>query len=369
MKTIRAGVIGLGRIAQIAHLPNLLSHPAFALEAVCDVSLAVSSEIASKYKVPYSYTDHRELLACSHIDAVFIFTQYHDQILEDALQTGLPIFIEKPISWSAEKARDLRQKIISYTSPVMVGYMKCFHPAAKIIRRHLQEAPPYLIKIHNLAGGLAPYHAQLPAIVKPGDVPLQQKQATEQTIIADIESNFPGGSVLKYSAYRFLLDLISHDLSVVVAELGFPAEIEYTRLWFAKGSPAEGSWSAKTASEYHLMALSSLVFRNGSRLLIEAGALFDNERPWDESITFYGEADLEIAYAFPFARNAPPRISLRWQTENHGTSHLLKPDYSDPFYLELQKFADTIHTGASLPDELSLATGIVELVRDIVKAA
>lgn len=97
MDTIRAGVIGIGTMGT-GHAERLLNGevPGCELAAVCDINPERFKGFPS---VPH-YEDSRELIRSGKVDAVIIATPHYDHttIGIDALDNGLHVLVEKPIS-------------------------------------------------------------------------------------------------------------------------------------------------------------------------------------------------------------------------------------------------------------------------------
>jgi len=96
-KGLRIGVVGMGNMGN-THARNLLDGkiPRVKLTAVCDVNpdkLEVDPEIKT-------FTDSKALIRSGEVDAVLIATPHysHTIIGIDALQNGLHVLVEKPIS-------------------------------------------------------------------------------------------------------------------------------------------------------------------------------------------------------------------------------------------------------------------------------
>src|SRR5438270_8766281 len=129
---VRVGVIGCGMVAQAEHLQNLLQlSDRFEIAALADPSLTVRDVMAGRYAVAESYEDHRALLDEGGVDAVVVSAPAatHAEITIDALDSGVHVFVEKPLCITLADAdrivaaRDRAGKV------VQVGYMKRFDPA------------------------------------------------------------------------------------------------------------------------------------------------------------------------------------------------------------------------------------------------
>src|ERR1700735_982099 len=93
---LRLGLIGCGRIAQVAHLPAIAKSACVQLAAVSDPSPVLAHAISRHYGVP-GYTDTEQLLQAG-LDAVLIAApdRFHRDLGCRALQAGLHVLVEKP---------------------------------------------------------------------------------------------------------------------------------------------------------------------------------------------------------------------------------------------------------------------------------
>ena len=75
MSRLRVGVIGLGEVAQIIHLPVLESLlDRFEIAAICDISPTLVQLMGDRYGVSARYADAGELLALSASTAFWCST-------------------------------------------------------------------------------------------------------------------------------------------------------------------------------------------------------------------------------------------------------------------------------------------------------
>src|SRR5580704_9419472 len=85
---LRLGVVGLGRISQVAHLPAATKAARVRLVAVCDASPSLVGQVAKHYEVP-GFTDMGQLLD-GDLDAILVATpdRSHAALATLALQAG-----------------------------------------------------------------------------------------------------------------------------------------------------------------------------------------------------------------------------------------------------------------------------------------
>ena len=129
MQPIRVGVVGLGQVAQIMHIPYLHTMPGFRMVAVCDLSASLVEGVGSLYHVPGRYHDYREMIASSEMDAVVICSTFeHADIALAAIEHGLHVFVEKPLCESPALAREIATAADRAGVKVMVAVMKRYDP-------------------------------------------------------------------------------------------------------------------------------------------------------------------------------------------------------------------------------------------------
>ena len=69
---LKLGILGVGGIAQIAHLPALRKAAGVKLTAMCDAAEDLLQKMGRKYDIKALYTDHGRFLEEADIDAVLI---------------------------------------------------------------------------------------------------------------------------------------------------------------------------------------------------------------------------------------------------------------------------------------------------------
>src|SRR5205085_6322561 len=106
MDKTRVMVIGLGGIAQIAHLPILSRMDNVELSAVCDVDKSKSKSIAQKYNIKNYYSDFDKMLKETEADCIIITspTSMHNEHCIKSLNGGLNVLVEKPLARTYNEA-------------------------------------------------------------------------------------------------------------------------------------------------------------------------------------------------------------------------------------------------------------------------
>ncbi len=109
MKQISIGVIGAGWWATFAHLPAVLSHPAAKLVAIQTLNGEQAEKIARDFGGVRAFTEVEALLAHQPLDAVIVAStpNVHFTQAQAALERGLHVLVEKPMTFTVAQAREL----------------------------------------------------------------------------------------------------------------------------------------------------------------------------------------------------------------------------------------------------------------------
>lgn len=136
MEKARIGVVGLGSVAQLVHLPNLSKINNAEITAVSEIKSSRLNAIAEKFGVKAKYRDHLEMLEKSELDAVIIATptSTHKDIALDCIKAGKDILIEKPMARSFVEAKQIVDAAKKANVKLMVGMNLRFRPDIMLLR-------------------------------------------------------------------------------------------------------------------------------------------------------------------------------------------------------------------------------------------
>jgi predicted dehydrogenase len=103
---VRVGVLGLGSIAQVVHLPILSQLQNAELAGVCDVDRAKARAIAARFGIARVFQSDEEVFRSEDLDALVICTpsHLHEAQAIASLQSGKHTLVEKPLAMTAEGA-------------------------------------------------------------------------------------------------------------------------------------------------------------------------------------------------------------------------------------------------------------------------
>lgn len=136
MNKVKVGIIGLGGIAQLAHLPILSKLNSVDVVAASEIDKNRLKTVSEKFNIKNTFSDYNEMLEKIGLDAVIISTptSTHTQIALDCLNADKDLLIEKPVAPSLEEAIQIDQLASKKKRKVMVGMNARFRPDAMLLK-------------------------------------------------------------------------------------------------------------------------------------------------------------------------------------------------------------------------------------------
>jgi predicted dehydrogenase len=357
VKQARIGVIGLGEVAQIIHLPILQSlSDRYAIAAVCDVSPMLRSSIGDRYLVPDEarHADYRQLVARDDIDAVLVLNsdEYHADCAIAAARNGKHVLVEKPMCLTLAEADEIIAARIAVGVQVMVAYMRRYAPAfLQAVAEISRLGRINYVRVHDIIGRNRLLIDQSSSVLRPDDVPpeLSRDKAERATRLVHEAIGEAPAELIR--AYRLLCGLASHDLSAMRELLGEPRAVVNAVQW-------NGGNFFTALFEY-----------DDYHALLETGV--DEQYRFDAHIEVYGaERTLRIQYDTPYIRHLPTTLVIQDSAGDSYVQSVHRPTFRDPYTHELEAF-HTVVTGQSLPKttpedfatDLRLFIRIVDVMR------
>lgn len=138
MDKVRVGVIGAGAFGE-SHVVGYKSLPYVTLDAVCDANPARAQAIAGRYGIPRTYTDYREMLTTTPLDAVSVCTP-EDAHLAPALaviRAGKHLLVEKPIATTMDDAHEIVNAAREADVFLMPGHILRFETRHALVQERI----------------------------------------------------------------------------------------------------------------------------------------------------------------------------------------------------------------------------------------
>ncbi|HSJ25878.1 MAG TPA: Gfo/Idh/MocA family oxidoreductase [Longimicrobiales bacterium] len=133
---LRVGLMGVGAIAQVVHLPVLARLENVDLVAVCDVDQPRAQAIAARFGIPRVYTDDDDVFAADDIDAIIICSpsHLHESQAIAGLQGGKHVLVEKPLALTAEAAQRVIEVAEKTDRTLMIAMNNRWRPDTMALR-------------------------------------------------------------------------------------------------------------------------------------------------------------------------------------------------------------------------------------------
>lgn len=129
---LRIGIVGAGRMTQIAHIPSLLQIGGVDIAALADVETGVAERVAERYHIPHVYDSSAALLEGEgQLDGVLVVTprMFHAETCLPILERNIPTFLEKPLEVSPLKGREIVTARQARDTIMVIGYHNRYDPA------------------------------------------------------------------------------------------------------------------------------------------------------------------------------------------------------------------------------------------------
>lgn len=166
---IKIGFIGCGGHAYRNVYPTFDYAPVD-LVAVCDLLPERAEAYRARFGAQRAYTDHKEMLKKEKLDAVFVVLNFdqeghpiYPKIVPDILEAGLPVWMEKPVAYTAEEGEMLLELEAKSGQIVQVANKRYFYPAYVKAKQIIDSEPfgPAVSLSCRYRLSLAPYQEDI----------------------------------------------------------------------------------------------------------------------------------------------------------------------------------------------------------------
>jgi len=174
---VRIGVLGAGWFASRRHCPDIVAHHNAELTALCRRSRQQLQQMADAFSVEHTFTEYRAMLDSGLLDGVLVCSPHHlhYEHAKAALERGLHVLLEKPITLDPDQGRQLLALADEKDLALVVAqnppyWNHCHYLRDKIRHNALGEIEGVSINWMGNARavlGLEPLPEDMPGIVKP----------------------------------------------------------------------------------------------------------------------------------------------------------------------------------------------------------
>lgn len=154
-RKLRIGIIGTGGIAN-SHIASYLKQPDVEVVAGADLIPGKAAEFFKSHEVEAKdFTDYKEMIDTMNLDAVSVCTYNctHAECTIYALEHGLPVLLEKPMTVTLEEAIAIREAEKKSGKIVSVGFQPRFDANMQMIKKIVQSGELGRIYYVQTGGG------------------------------------------------------------------------------------------------------------------------------------------------------------------------------------------------------------------------
>lgn len=342
---IRTAIIGCGTVSQTIHIPNLKSLESFQIVAICDTVRDRADGVADRSGVNQVFYDPIELYDACEIDAVLVCTPPYARVetILPAVERGLHVFAEKPLSITTSDANVLVDAAEKTDTIAMVGYMKRYDPGFERTDELVDTIED--LKVVSAVDVDADHGAVISEVHNViGDAPRDWERQREKG-----GEELGSDRVDVIDAYTFYLEHGCHVINALRSLLGEVTDIRHVELFDG------GTYS-----------IALLEFSGEHRCVFESGV---TDRKWyDSHLRFNGETQqVTLQFPNPFIQNLPSTVRIRSGTDVIEDATEIQ-SFKASFERELRHFARCIETGAEPRTTFAEARTDIEVIREIVTA-
>lgn len=165
MENIGVGIIGCGAIFGV-HADAIANNPSVKLIAVADIMEEKAKTAAERYQCTY-YTDYKEILGDSRINAIHICTPHylHAPMAIEALNVGKHVMVEKPVALNVKQAWEMVEAARKNKKLLGVAFQNRFNNTSVKMKEILCEG-----RLGQIKGmkGLVTWHRDEPYYTQSG---------------------------------------------------------------------------------------------------------------------------------------------------------------------------------------------------------
>ncbi len=138
---IRVGLVGVGAIAQVAHLPAYRKTRGMELSALCDVDEEKTGIVAQRYGIPNVYSRIDDMLRDGGVDVIDVCVpnHMHFDVVSRAIDSGKDVICEKPLSLNGRDARAIVDLAKKKKVRLLVAFNNRFRMDTSIIKTKIEQ--------------------------------------------------------------------------------------------------------------------------------------------------------------------------------------------------------------------------------------
>ena len=155
-KKVKLGIIGLGFVSQIAHLPEIKKQKNIKLIAAAEKNPQLLNKVGKKFSIKKLYKSYKNMINNETLDGVVVSVQRNStySVVKDVIKKKIPVLSEKPAALDFNKAKNLAQLSSKLRSTYLIGYMKIHDEGVNFVKSYIMP-PPAPAKNRTFCSGIS----------------------------------------------------------------------------------------------------------------------------------------------------------------------------------------------------------------------
>jgi predicted dehydrogenase len=158
---LKTGIVGVGQFGQ-NHARILSQSDKCEFVGLYDKNKKRAIEIASRLECR-RFDSFEELIAECEALVIVVTTISHFELAKKAMENGIHVFIEKPITETLQQAEDLLKLASEMNLKIQVGHIERFNPIVTEMEKYIKD--PIFIECHRIAP-FTPRGTDIPVVLE-----------------------------------------------------------------------------------------------------------------------------------------------------------------------------------------------------------
>ncbi|NLF39909.1 Gfo/Idh/MocA family oxidoreductase [bacterium] len=335
---LKIGIIGAGGIARGPHINGWKQVADAEVVAVCDISKGAAESMAREHGIPNVFTDFRELVKLTEIDAVDICTpnRVHTPAVLAAFARRKHVLCEKPLAVTVREVKQMQAAAARARKLLMTAQHQRFSGISTAVKQFIATHPigeVYHARVHAVRRNLLPTN---PGFIDP--------------------ALSGGGPCMDIGVHAL-------DLAMWLMDSPMPVRVSGRMMTnFAMGHDIPGAWGDWDRKLFGVEDFASgfVHFENGATMVLEASWLQHQQEKEDMSCRLFGRKG---GVSWPAGHYSSAANGALFDAAIQA--HHVQSAHAE----EIKAFAHAVRTGGPSPVPVDQTIKVIAILEGIMRSS
>lgn len=350
---IRMGLMGLGAVAQVVHLPLIAKRrDLFEIAAVCEIAPDVLETVGDRYGISSArrFADLDAMLDAGGLDAVMILSRgSHAEAVLRVWRADLAVFCEKPLAFTLAEVDALIAAEPDLGHPaILLAYMKQYDPAVIEAARVLSDIDDVrsieATVLHPTGASQLAFGKVVGSSLPIPDAAAAAIDAEDRRLWAAAVGDADDGL---WRAYRgALVSSLAHDLSIMRSFGAPPATVDFADIWRQSSAHAvrDVGRDRKSFGQHPPSIRATGELQAGGRYTLAWHYLPDFPAYRETVRVVHGRGSVELVFPSPYLMNAPTELVVT-SLDGDAERRVVRRSVTEAFETQLEAFHAMVREG------------------------